>query len=58
MDKVKEESMITKYPNPILIEGIKTILKQMQNNVCKIYHPEGRKGTFFWGKGLLGCGLW
>ena len=39
--------MITKYPKPISIEGTKTILRQMQNNVCKIYNPEGRKGTGF-----------
>ena len=46
-EDVKKEIMLNKYPKPISIEGTKTILKQMQNNICKIYKNDGGKGTGF-----------
>ena len=42
-----EKENINKYPKPISIEGTKTILKQMENNICKIYKIDGEKGTGF-----------
>ena len=44
---IETENMINKYPKPISIEGTKTILKQMENNICKVYKIDGEKGTGF-----------
>ena len=45
-----KEMMIDNYPRPISIEGTKKILKQMENNICKIYKNDGVKGTGFFYK--------
>ena len=42
-----KEKMLEKYPRPVSIEGTKTILNQMQDNICKIYREDGIKGTGF-----------
>ncbi len=39
--------MLEIYPRPVSIEGTKTILNQMQDNICKIYREDGLKGTGF-----------
>ena len=42
--------MIDDYPKPISIEGTKKIVRQMENNICKIYKNDGIKGTGFFCK--------
>ena len=44
-----KESLIENQPIPVDIEGIKIILSQMENCICKIYQNE-RKGTGFFCK--------
>ena len=50
MDETKKEIMIEKYPRPISTKGIKKILNQMENCICKIYRNDGKKGTGFFCK--------
>jgi len=50
MEDTKKEIMINKYPRPILIEGTKKILNQMENNICKIHKNDGIKGSGFFSK--------
>ena len=43
-------SNINDYLKPIFIEGTEKILKQMRQNICKIFLKEGVKGTGFFCK--------
>ena len=45
MDSTIYEKFINNSPEPLSIEAIETILKQMKNCVCKIYN--GKQGTGF-----------
>ena len=45
-----KEKNIEDYPIPITLESTKTILSQMEKNVCKIYMDNGIKGTGFFCK--------
>ena len=47
MEDIKKEKMIEEYPRPITIEGTKIILNQLENCICKIFNPNGEKGTGF-----------
>ena len=47
MEDIKKEIMIEKYPRLISIKGIKEILNQMENCICKIHRNGGGKGTGF-----------
>ena len=49
-DDRKIESLIEKYPKPISIKGIKEILYQMENCICKIYKNDGNKASGFFCK--------
>ena len=43
------EKLLDTYPLPVTIEQTKTIEKQLENCICKIFITEGGKGTgFFW----------
>ena len=46
----QNEKCLNDYPSPIFIEGIKTILRQMEKSVCKICIKDGSKGTGFFCK--------
>ena len=41
------EKLLDTYPLPVTIEQIKTIEKQLENCICKIFITEGGKGTGF-----------
>ena len=45
-----KEKKIEDYPVPVTLESTKTILSQMEKNVCKIYMDNGIKGTGFFCK--------
>ena len=45
-----KEKNIEDYPIPVTLESTKTILSQMEKNVCKIYMDNGIKGTGFFCK--------
>ena len=45
-----KEKNIEDYPIPVALESTKTILSQMEKNVCKIYMDNGIKGTGFFCK--------
>ena len=49
-DDRKIESLIEKYPKPISIKGVKEILYQMENCICKIYKNDGNKASGFFCK--------
>ena len=44
------EALIEDQPNPVDIEGIKKILYQMENCICRIYGHHGKKATGFFCK--------
>ena len=46
----KEEKYLNEHPEPVLINQIDAILRQMKNNVCQIYKENGIKGTGFFCK--------
>ena len=50
MEEVKKEKEIKNSPNPVSIQGTKTILFQMQNCICKIIKSDGITGTGFFCK--------
>ena len=45
-----EEKGLTGYPKPVFIDGIKVILSQMKNSICKICKTDGFKGSGFFCK--------
>ena len=47
MEDEQKEKYISTSPEPLSIEGTKTILKQMKKCVCKIYNGEKGAGTGF-----------
>ena len=47
MSKIEQEILNNNQPIPIPIEGIKTILYQIENYICKIYKHKSEKGTGF-----------
>ena len=47
MSDIRQEELLHKQPIPVPIEGVKKILHQMENNICKIYHENGKTGTGF-----------
>ena len=50
MFDISQEKLIKVQPTPISIKGIKNILFQMENCICKIYLKNGEKGTGFFCK--------
>ena len=47
MLNIKKEKLIENQPIPVSLKGIKDILYQMENCICKIYLKDGNKGTGF-----------
>ena len=45
-----KEILIQDQPDPVSIQGLKTILFQLENCICKIYQKNGGKGTGFFCK--------
>ena len=50
MSDIKKEILIEDQPSPIPIQGLKTILFQLENCICQIYQKTGGKGTGFFVK--------
>ena len=50
MADIKQEKLIKEQPIPVSLEGIKKILFQMENCICKIYLNNGEIGTGFFCK--------
>ena len=50
MSNIIQEKLIEKQPNPVSLKGMKKILFQMENCICKIYLINGKKGTGFFCK--------
>ncbi len=44
---IKKEVLIQDKPIPVLIEGLKKILFQLENWICQIYNKNGGKGKIF-----------
>ena len=47
MSDIEQEAILNKQPIPVPIEGIKTILYQMENCICEIYKDNGQKASGF-----------
>jgi len=47
MSDIIEEKAIEEQPAPVVLEGTKVILSQMENCICKIVKDNGEKGTGF-----------
>jgi len=50
MSDIHQQKLIEEQPIPVSIEGIKKILFQMENSICKIILEDGEKGTAFFCK--------
>ena len=50
---IDKEILIQDKPSPVSIQGLKTILFQLKNCICKIYQKDGGKGTGFFCKILF-----
>ena len=50
---IDKEILIQDQPSPVSIQGLKTILFQLKNCICKIYQKDGGKGTGFFCKILF-----
>ena len=49
MNRIKEKKC-EGYPSPIFLEGMRKIINQMENSICRIYCKDGVKGTGFFCK--------
>ena len=47
MSDLEQKELHNGQPIPVPIEGLKTILNQMENSICKISHENGKKDTGF-----------
>ena len=47
MSDIIEKKAIEEQPAPVVLEGTKVILSQMENCICKIVKDNGEKGTGF-----------
>ena len=47
MSEDKNEKLIKDYPSYITLDQTKTILKQLENGICKIFADDGSKATGF-----------
>ena len=47
MSDYEQEAILNQRPIPVPIKGVKKILYQMENSICKIYHENGKTGTGF-----------
>ena len=50
---IRREILIQDQPIPVSIQGMKTILFQLENCICQIYQKTGGKGTGFFCKILF-----
>ena len=47
---IEQEVKIQDQPSPVSIQGMKKILSQLENCICRIYQKNGGKGTGFFTK--------
>jgi V8-like Glu-specific endopeptidase len=47
MTYITKEVFVNRQPIPVPLEGMKTIIYQMENSICKIYGENGKKATGF-----------
>jgi hypothetical protein len=42
MTDISKEAFVNRQPIPVPLEGMKTIIYQMENSICKIYGRQKR----------------